>query len=90
MTEAKRIHPDDIEAMAIAFAQVLQQSRSVSDSEHFDHHRWVSGRILAERQREEFWREMSKHIVKWGMVGVLSSVFYAMYLGGRILLKLPI
>lgn len=90
MKEEARIHPDDIEAMALAFASVLQQARSVSDSEHFDHHRWVSMRILAERERELFWREMTKHVAKWGLIGTVSAAFYALYLGARILLKLPL
>jgi len=76
--------------MALAFARAIQQARSVSDSEHFDHHRWVSKRILAEQAREAFWKQMSEHAAKWGMICVLSAGFYALYLGARFMLKLPV
>jgi hypothetical protein len=90
MTEIRRVHPDDIEAIALAFSRSLQQARSVSDSEHFDHHKWVGGRIQAELERERFWRQMSEHAAKWGMLCILSAGAYALYLGARMMLKLPI
>lgn len=88
--EIKRIHPEDIDSLARAFAEALQQARSVSDSEHFDHHKWITARIEKEGARRLFWDEMTKHVVKWGVIGVVSGLLYALYLGIRISLKLPV
>lgn len=75
------------EAMAIAMARALQASRSVSDSEHFDHHRWISIKIKREEEMLKFWSDMRAHLAKWGMVGVASGVLYALYLGVRLWLR---
>ena len=78
---------EDVDRLAIAIARALQQARSVSDSEHYDHHVWISGRILADKARKEFWEDMHQHLMKWGAVTVISGGGYALYLGVRQLLK---
>ena len=75
-------HEDgDVERLAIAIAKALQQARSVSDSEHFDHHAWITKRIAREEERIKFWTQMREHAAKWGIISVLSGLFYAMWLG---------
>lgn len=71
----------DAEILALALAKALQQARSVSDSEHYDHHRWISEKIERERVQREFWEKMREHALKWGMLSALSAVFYALWLG---------
>lgn len=78
MTEA------DIERLSIAIARALQQARSVSDSEHYDHHVWISARIQRDKARRKFWEQMSEHAAKWGLLSVLSFMFYALWLGVQI------
>lgn len=77
----------DVEALAIAIAKALQQARSVSDSEHYDHHVWITERINRERAWREFWEKMLEHAAKWGMISLLSGIFYALYLGARTIAK---
>lgn len=67
--------------LARKIAEAMQQARSVSDSEHFDHHRWITERIQKEKARRKFYEEMSAHALKWGMLSFLSGVFYALWLG---------
>lgn len=76
-----RISEAEIEAIALGVARALQQARSVSDSEHYDHHKWITGKMKAEARRAEFWEKMAEHVAKWGAVSVISAIFYAAYLG---------
>lgn len=78
---------DDVEKIAIAIARALQQARSVSDSEHYDHHRWISERINKEKARRVFWEEMQKHVSKWGAISILSGLFYGLWLGLKQVLR---
>lgn len=73
----------DVETLAIAIAKALQQARSVSDSEHYDHHVWITERINRERAWREFWEKMRDHVAKWGAVSVLSAIGYALWLGAQ-------
>ncbi len=73
--------------MAIAIARALQQARSVSDSEHYDHHIWITEKIKRERMEMErhrsaalFWQRMHGHAVSWGMASVLTAALYAAWL----------
>lgn len=68
------------ERLSIAMVSALQQARSVSDSEHYDHHLWVTKRIKREQARIVFWEAMLEHAVKWGVVSVVSAMFYAFWL----------
>lgn len=73
MTEA------DAEKFAVIFARVMQQARSVSDSEHYDHHRWITAQIQAEQERKKFWQDMRAHVTRWGMIGALTGLASACY-----------
>lgn len=69
------------EVMAVAMVRALQQGRSVSDSEHFDHHQWIKAKMKAEVERAVFWEEMRKHAAKLGIASLITSVGFAFYLG---------
>lgn len=77
----------DADTLARAMVRALQQARSVSDSEHFDHHRWIVLKMKTERRRAEFWEKMFEHLVKVGAASVLSAAIYALYLGVKVLLQ---
>jgi len=81
---------EEIEELAVAIAKALQQARSVSDSEHYDHHKWITERITHEKMRQKFWGEMQRHIAKWGAISLLSFGFYALWLGLRQVLKISL
>ena len=78
---------ENAEILAIAIAKALQQARSVSDSEHFDHHQWISEKIKTEQWRAAFWRQLVEHCVKWGMVSAISVTGYALWLWVKVLVK---
>lgn len=69
-----------MEKLAIIFAKTLQQARSVSDSEHYDHHRWISERIKRDQNKSLFWEKLYEHLAAWGAVAVISVIFYALWL----------
>ena len=78
-----KITESEAEMLAQKFAEKMQQARSVSDSEHYDHHRWISERIKQTEARRVFWEEMHKHVSKWGSVAILSFVFYGIWLAAK-------
>ena len=82
--EMQKITEQQLEALceklSLAMVNALQQSRSVSEAEHYDHHLWVSQRIERDRARTKFWQAMFEHVMKWGAVSVVSCVFYAVWL----------
>lgn len=77
----QKISDDDIERLAVAIGKALQQARSVSDSEHYDHHKWITGKMKAEERRAEFWEKMLEHVTKLGMWSVITALGYACWLG---------
>lgn len=72
---------DEAEKLAVAIGRALQAARSVSDSEHYDHHVWISGRIERDKAWKKFYQQMSEHAAKWGMISVFTFLFYALWLG---------
>lgn len=71
---------EEMEKFALAIAKALQQSRSVSDSEHFDHHIWITEKIKHDKMKGLFWQKLTEHLAAWGAVAVISVVFYALWL----------
>lgn len=78
-----KISEEDADMLVLKFAHALQQARSVSDSEHYDHHRWITEKIEREQAMRKFWQAMHEHAMKWGMISALSGIFYALWLGIR-------
>lgn len=78
---------EDVERLSIAIAKALQGARSVSDSEHYDHHRWISAKIERENAARDFYEEMRKHVMKWGAVSLISGIGYAAWLGFKAVVR---
>lgn len=69
----------DAELIGIAVARALQQARSVSDSEHWDHHRWITTRMEADKERAQLYRDLRGHLAKsgaWAVVAVIGTLIY--------------
>ena len=49
--------------------------------DHADHHRWITAQISLEEKKAEFWRGMSAHVAKWGVVSVLTIIGYLVWDG---------
>lgn len=71
---------EEMEKFGRVLVGMLQQSRSVSDSEHYDHHVWIKTRIEADRERKEFWRDMRKSLARWGFVGLAGALLFSIWL----------
>jgi hypothetical protein len=84
---AADMNPEDIdkicEKLSETFAKALQQARPVSDSEHFDHHKWIVARMEKEKVRAEFWQKMLEHVTSWGAIAILSGIFYAVWVWAK-------
>ncbi len=83
-----KISEEDAEMLALKLARALQQARSVSDSEHYDHHRWITERIKSAEASRQFWQDMHKHAIKWGMISVFTGIGYAIWLGIKAILHI--
>jgi len=80
--DRREIPPEEyFEKMAVHIAKALQQARSVSDSEHYDHHVWIKGQVERDQARRVFWDQLHTHVVKWGVVSVLTFLGFALWLG---------
>ena len=66
-----KLTEEEQDAIARKVHETLQQSRSVSDSEHFDHHKWISERIKAEQERREFYARLTSRLAEKGLWAVL-------------------
>ena len=66
--------PEQVQEIATALAEILDQRRAVEESEHAEHHQYIREQIEGQRERRELYAELRKHLVKWGAVGVISFV----------------
>lgn len=69
----------DLEDIAEAVANGLEQRRRISVDIHDDHHQFVATLIKEREERRQLWIEMRIHLAKWGMVGVLTGVVTALW-----------
>lgn len=70
-------------AAAKAAITALQEIKFISDQDHHEHHSWIASKIRSEEARVELFKELTKHIAKWGTLGVLSFIFYGIYLATK-------
>lgn len=72
----------DMIAIAAAKAAIvaIKEAKFISDESHYNHHTWIAAKIKREEALEALLTELAKHVTKWGAVGVLSFVFYGIYL----------
>lgn len=70
---------ENIELLAQRFAEKLQQARSVSDSEHYDHHAWIAKQIKREEAWTELYIDARKSLVRWGLIGMVGFILYAVW-----------
>lgn len=82
LSKDELVEVTDMIAVAAAKAAVtaLKESKFVSDQEHANHHGWIASKIKSEEARTELFKELTKHVVKWGAIGILSFIFYGIYL----------
>ena len=68
------------DAAARAAVTALKEANMLSDTDHHNHHNWIASQIKKDEARIAMYDELTKHVAKWGSVGVLSSIFYGLYL----------
>jgi len=59
--------------------KVLDDRRNVGEIEHREHHDWTKARIQMEEKKAEFWEAMKMHVLKWGILGSVSWIGYAIW-----------
>lgn len=48
---------------------------------------YLESAVAREKKRAEFWERMAEHAAKWGMVSILTGVFYAIWLGSKAIIR---
>ena len=65
------------------FRELIRESfsnrRDIDEVTHIEHHKWTKAKIQKEKEMAEFWAAMRTHLAKWGMLGVASWIFYALW-----------
>jgi hypothetical protein len=80
---------EDIEALAVAIAKILDDKHGemycpLNPQRRREDHEWILKRRRHEEAKTAMYNALSLHLAKWGMVGVLSAVFYALWLAFKI------
>lgn len=65
--------------IAEAVEEILESRRGIEADRHAAHHRWIEERIEAERARREMYREVTKAVAQWSVIGIIA--FGLSYLG---------
>jgi len=68
------------DAAARAAVKALQEAKFISDQDHRNHHDWITSKIKSEEARALLFEELTRHVAKWGIIGMLSFIFYGLYL----------
>jgi hypothetical protein len=71
--------PQEVDALSTALATALEKSGRQSSEAHADHHRFVEQLIEERQARTELWHELRDHLLKWGMIGVLTGLAAAVW-----------
>jgi len=59
--------------------EIFDKRRSIDDTTHAEDHAYIAICRKNVQKRKEFWEAMRVHLAKWGMLGVASWVFYALW-----------
>ena len=63
----------------------LKLDRLVRFADTYEH--YLEAVTLREKKSAEFWERMREHAAKWGMISLISGAFYAMWLGGKAIVR---
>jgi hypothetical protein len=71
---------EEMDQLAQVVVRALRESPDASSGEHYHHHEWITEQIQKVKVQKEFWKRLTDHIAIWGALGVVSVVFYALWL----------
>lgn len=69
----------EIEQLSNSFIKKLEDSRTISDEKHRDHHRWIDLQIEKEQCRKAMWNRVKSTVIGALIVGAISGA--ASFLG---------
>lgn len=73
------MNQQEIEAFVIGVVNELESRRDISRSDHREDHAWVRSKRLKEENMAKFWEAMRLHVIKWGVLGSITWVGYAVW-----------
>ena len=59
-----------------ALEEIFEERQRINAEEHKDHHEWIAERILAEKDRQEMYKEARRILMQWSIPSVLAGVLY--------------
>lgn len=66
-------------SVAKAVAMELDGRRSIDETTHQKQHNYIGIKMEKDKKWAEFWDALTKHIVKWGIIGAISVIGYALW-----------
>lgn len=71
----------DLDYIASQIIDHMQTSFTIPSKVHKDHHNWVEVRIIEEKDRKETYLQLQRDILKWVVIGVLTTIMTAIGAG---------
>jgi hypothetical protein len=65
--------------------EIFEERQRINAEEHHDHHEWIAERILAEKARQEMYKEARRILMQWSIPAICTTALYFLQNG-----KLPI
>ncbi len=75
----EELSPETVRAIALAVAAYLDERRSVDEATHQQHHQYVAERIQERKAAIEMRQAITRHVLGWGIVGLISGIGAAAY-----------
>lgn len=66
--------------IAEAIVGKLREESYITDKEHTSHHVWIAAHIKKDEATTALLNKLTEHLLKWGMLGVVSGMFYGLVL----------
>lgn len=69
--------PEQMDELEDRVLRAIQHEHTVEPSTHRAHHDWLTLKIEEEKTRIQRNEEITRHVMKWGIIGVLGTMITA-------------
>lgn len=54
----------------------MLNDRRINLDEHGEHHEWIQERIETEKARKDLYREVTRTVIQWSVLGILGGLVF--------------
>jgi hypothetical protein len=66
----------DKEDLHLIISEIFEEQVELHAQSHKAHHDWIQGRIEAEKERADYYREAKKTVIGWSIATLASAGIY--------------